>query len=184
MRVFSDQHWLMVSLWSLGDSKSPQVSRTILRILPDLNTSVVWVVSTRALISKSSSPCTKLLMTVPGAPITIGITVTFIFHSFFSSLARSWYLSFFSHYFSFILWSAGTAKSTVRQLLFFFVDYHYVWSFSRDYYYYYYYYYTHLSAFFHQRKRMVFHWSVSDSKSPQVSKTLLRILANLNNAVV
>ena len=31
---------------------------------------------------------------------------------------------------------------------------------------------------------MVFHWSLSDSKSPQVSRTLLRILANLINVVI
>ena len=31
---------------------------------------------------------------------------------------------------------------------------------------------------------MVFYWSVSDSKSPQVSKILLSMLAVLNNAVV
>ena len=31
---------------------------------------------------------------------------------------------------------------------------------------------------------MVFHWSLSDSKFPQVSRTLLSILAVLNNAVV
>ena len=31
---------------------------------------------------------------------------------------------------------------------------------------------------------MVFHWSLSDSKSPQVSRTLIRILANLNNDVI
>ena len=31
---------------------------------------------------------------------------------------------------------------------------------------------------------MVFHWSLSDSKFPQVSRTLLSILADLNNAVV
>ena len=31
---------------------------------------------------------------------------------------------------------------------------------------------------------MVFHWSLSDSKSPQISRTLLSILAVLNNAVV
>ena len=43
-----------------------------------------------------------------------------MFHSFFNSLARSRYLAFFSHSFSFILWSAGTAKSTVFQILFFF----------------------------------------------------------------
>ena len=42
-----------------------------------------------------------------------------MFHSFFNSLARSRYLSFFSHSFSFILWSAGTAKSTILQVLFF-----------------------------------------------------------------
>ena len=31
---------------------------------------------------------------------------------------------------------------------------------------------------------MVFYWSLSDSKSPQVSRTFLSILAVLNNAVV
>ena len=31
---------------------------------------------------------------------------------------------------------------------------------------------------------MVFYWSLSDSKSPQLSRTFLSILAVLNNAVV
>ena len=31
---------------------------------------------------------------------------------------------------------------------------------------------------------MVFHWSLNDGKSPQVSRTRLRILAVLNNVVV
>ena len=31
---------------------------------------------------------------------------------------------------------------------------------------------------------MVFHWSLSDKKSPQVSRTLLSILSDLKNAVV
>ena len=31
---------------------------------------------------------------------------------------------------------------------------------------------------------MVFHWSLSDSKSPQVSRTRLNILAILSNGVV
>ena len=43
-----------------------------------------------------------------------------MFHSFFNSLARSRYLFLFSPSFSFILWSAGTAKSTISQILFFF----------------------------------------------------------------
>ena len=52
----------MVFHWILRDSKSPQVSRTLLSILAVLNVVVGWVVSTRPLIFKSSSPfgdCTK-----------------------------------------------------------------------------------------------------------------------------
>ena len=41
-----------------------------------------------------------------------------MFHIFFNYLVRSMYLSFFSHSFSFILWSTGTAKSTILQVLF------------------------------------------------------------------
>ena len=107
----------MVFHWSLSDSKSPQVSRTLLSILAVLNNAVVWMVSTCPPTSKSSSPFSNPLVTVPNAPITIGIIVTCMFHSFFSSLARSRYLSFFSHSFCFILWSAGTAKSTILQVL-------------------------------------------------------------------
>ena len=97
----------MVFHWSLSDSKSPQVSRTLLSILAVLNNAVVWVISTRPPTSKSSSPFSNPLVTVPNAPITIGIIVTCMFYSFFNSLARPRYLSCFSHSFSFILWSAG-----------------------------------------------------------------------------
>ena len=105
--------------WRLRDSKSPQVSRTLLGILGVLNNAVVWMISTRPPIFKSSSPFNNRLVTVLNAPITNGIIVTFVCHSFFDSQARSRYLSFFSHSFSFILWSAGTAKSTNLQVLFF-----------------------------------------------------------------
>ena len=77
------------------------------------------MVSSRPPTSKSSRPFSNPLVTVPNAPITIGVIVTCIFHSFFNSRARSRYLAFFSHSFSFILWSAGTAKSTILQVLFF-----------------------------------------------------------------
>ena len=73
----------MVFHWSLSDSKSPQVSTTFLNILADLNNAIVWMVSTRPLISKSSSPFINPLMAVPRAPITIGIIVLFMLHSFF-----------------------------------------------------------------------------------------------------
>ena len=110
--------------WSLSDSKSPQVSRFRLRILAVLTNAVIWIVSTRPPTSKSSRPFNNPLVIVPKAPITIG---TFMFHSFFNSLAKSRYLSFFSHSFRFIQWSAGTAKSTILQVLFFFVDYYKAW---------------------------------------------------------
>ena len=117
---FLQQRWLMVSHWSLCDSKSPQVSWTLLSILADLSSAVVWMVSACPLISKFSSPFTNLLGIVPSARITIGITVTFMFHVF-SSLTRSWYLSIFSfsfNSFNYILWFIGTAKSTIRQNFF------------------------------------------------------------------
>ena len=104
---------MMVFDWSLSNSKSPQVSRTHLSILAFFNNAVVWMVSTRPPTSKSSRPFNNPLVTVPKAPITIGLIVTFMFHSFFNSLARSRYLSLFSYSFSFILWSVGTAKSTI-----------------------------------------------------------------------
>ena len=77
----------MVFHWSLSDSKSPQVSRTRLSILAVLSNAVVWIVSTRPPISKSSRPLNNPLVTVPNAPITIGTIVTFMFPSFFISLA-------------------------------------------------------------------------------------------------
>ena len=121
--------WHHQQLWPLdrllfcsikSDSKSPQVSRTLLSILAVFNNAVVWMVSTQPSTSKSSRPFNNPLVTMPKAPITISIIVTFMFHSFFNSLARSRHLSLFSHSFSFI-------------------HYHY--------YYYYYYYYLNMNFF-------------------------------------
>ena len=66
------------------ESEWQQVSRTLLRILAVLNNAAVWMVSTRPPTSKSSSPFSNPLVTVPNAPMTIGIIVTCIFHSFFN----------------------------------------------------------------------------------------------------
>ena len=112
----------MVFHWSLSDSKSPQISRTRLSILVVLSNAVVWIVSTRPPTSKSSRPFNNPLVTVPNAPITIGTIVTFMFHRFFISLSRSRYLSFFSLFFRFILWSAGTAKSTILRIIIHFIN--------------------------------------------------------------
>ena len=54
--IISHQQMLMVFHWSLSNSKSPQVSGTLLSILAVLNNAVVWMVSTRPPVSKSSFP--------------------------------------------------------------------------------------------------------------------------------
>ena len=66
------------------------------------------------LISKSSSTFTKPLRIVPSAPITIGITVTFMIHCFLSSLTKSRYLSQFSlyhYYYYYYLLTSVSLKS-------------------------------------------------------------------------
>ena len=80
--------------WSSSDSKSPQDLRALLYILADLNNAIDWRVFSRSLISKSSSPFTHVLGTVPTAPTAIGITVMFIFHCFFFQKCPGTYLSF------------------------------------------------------------------------------------------
>ena len=145
--------------------KSPGPFSVILTVA---NNVVIWMVSTRLPTFKFTSLINNPLVTVPKAPIMIGITVTFMFHNFFNSLARSKYLSFFSLPFCFILWSAGTANYTIWLVLFFFVvDYFKV-----------------LVSFSLQHLLMIFLSSLNDSKPPQVSRTLPSILTDLNNAVI
>ena len=73
----------MVFHWRLSDSKSPQDSRILLSILGVFNNAILWMVSTRPPTSKYSRSIINPLVTVPKAPITISIIVTFMFHSFF-----------------------------------------------------------------------------------------------------
>ena len=90
---------MMVFHGSLNDIKSPQIPRTLLSILGDLN-AVVWMVSACPPISNFSSPLNKPFGTIPSAPITTGLIVTFMFQGFFfNSLASSKYLSVFSFFF-------------------------------------------------------------------------------------
>ena len=115
----------MVFHWSLNYSKSPQASRTLLSILAVLNHDVIRMASTRPPTSKSSSHFNNSLVTVLKAPTKISTIVSFMFHGFYNSLARSKYLCFFSHSFSFILLSAGTGKSIILKILFFVII---IWS--------------------------------------------------------
>ena len=91
----------MVFHWRLSESKSPQVSKTLLSIPTVFNNAVVLMLSTRPPTSKSSRPFNNPLLTVPKAPVTIGIIVTFLFHRFFNSLGRPRYLSLISYFFQF-----------------------------------------------------------------------------------
>ena len=91
---------LCFSMLTQGYGKIISVFR---RILAVLSNAVFWIVSTHPLTSKSSRPFNNPLVIVPEEPITIGTIVIFLFHSFFNSLARSRYLSFFSHSFSIII---------------------------------------------------------------------------------
>ena len=98
-RVFhiSVNWWFYTGVWVTASLlKSPGL---VSGFWPFLTT----LVSTRSPVSKSSRPFNNPLDIVPNAPITIGTIVTFLFHSFFNSLARSRYLSFFSLSFRIII---------------------------------------------------------------------------------
>ena len=91
---FSNQFKLVDFYWSKIDCESLKVSRTLLSILADFNSAVVGIVSILSLASNSP-------------PI------------FFSSLARSTYLSDFSLSFIFTVWSVGKEKNPLNDKLFF-----------------------------------------------------------------
>ena len=138
---FPHQLTLMVLHWSLSVSKSPRVFRTLLSILANLSNAVVWMVSIRPLISKSSSSSNNPSVTVPSAPIAISITVTFMFHissipkqdhgifPSFRFLSLLLFLLIFFHLLLFL--SLLLAKSTILQVLFFDAGYYKVLSSGR-----------------------------------------------------
>ena len=129
-RVFhtSVSRWFLTRVWVRA--------RALLSILANLNNAVVWMVSTRLLISKSFSPCTNPLVTVPRAPISICITVIFMFNSFFQSPSKVDVLSFFTLSFNFTQ-NLPEEQNPQFDKFSFLVDYYH-------YYYYYYYYYYYL----------------------------------------
>ena len=76
---FSHQCELVSFYWSLSDCHSPQVSRTLLSILADLNNALFGIVSACPPFSNSSSPLTKPLRIVLSAnpKQTIKFTYTY-----------------------------------------------------------------------------------------------------------
>ena len=128
LQRFSHQCYRMVFHWSLSDSKSPQVSKTRLRILAVLSNAVIWIVSTRSPTSKSSRPFNNPLVILPKVPITIGTIVTFMFQ--FSSKVEVLILLF-----TFLqIYSVVRRDSKVDNFAnsLFFYYYYKVWSFGGD----------------------------------------------------
>ena len=127
---------LMVFHWGLSEWKSPQVSRTLLSILAVFNNAVVWMVSTHSPTSKSSSPFNSSLVIVPKALIAIGIIVTFMFYRlfFFQFPCKVEVLILLFTFFQFysVISQDSKVDNFANSLSFFFVDYYYVWSSSRD----------------------------------------------------
>ena len=97
--------------WSLSDTKSRLVFRTLPSILANIDNATVVMVSTRSLISKSSSPSTSPSVTVwwhqlQLVPPSLSCSIVF-----FSSRTRSWYSPLFSLFITFTMWPVGTTKS-------------------------------------------------------------------------
>ena len=81
----------MVIYWSLNYCQSPQVSRTHLSILANLKKAVVLMVPIHPMFSNSCSHFSKPLWTVSSTQTTVSVTLTFMFHRFFSlALAKLW----------------------------------------------------------------------------------------------
>ena len=80
----------------MNDIKCSQVFWTLLNILTDHNKG-----------NSQNRLLFRPLGVIPRAPTTIDVIITFMFHRFFSSLARSRYLYIFSLSFISTLWSAG-----------------------------------------------------------------------------
>ena len=76
------------------------------------------MVSICSLIANSSSPICKPLRTISSATITIGMTVTVLFHNFLRYLTRPKHLSLLSLSLIFSEQSTGTAKPMIQNILF------------------------------------------------------------------
>ena len=129
---------LYISISLLFFTGFPQVSRTLLSIQANPNSTVFWM-----FCGYFSDFQFFFQGTIPNASTSTGITVSGMFHRFF------------------------LFSSKVKIFVYFFILFYSFESF-----------FTPVSA------DGFSHWSLSESKFPQVSRTLLSILANFNNAVV
>ena len=109
----------MVFHWVLSGCKSLQVSMNLCSVLADLSNAVVWMASTCRVISKSSSTCSNPSLTVPRAPITVGIVVTSCSTVFFQIPSEVLVFSLLFAFFQFYSVVSRDTKFTIRQVLHF-----------------------------------------------------------------
>ena len=177
----------MVSHWSLSDNKSPQVTRTPLSILDDLNNAIDWIVSFRPLIIKSSCPFINPLVTVLRALTTINIPPLSRSIVFFLFSGKTLVLISLFAFFKFLPYGHPERQSPLSAgSLFSFcwlsqglvvwprLDDQFVSQNPREAYYHYYY--LLLESFSYQQTLMIFHWCLSNNKYALVSRTLLSII--------
>ena len=114
---------LVVSHLNLSDCKSPYLFRALLSLLADLDNALVPMISIFSLISNLASLFLKPQGTVLSMPTITGISIIFMLHSFFSSLARSKYLPIFCffhfHFLSFSLWILQEQQNAPNDKFFF-----------------------------------------------------------------
>ena len=96
--------------------------------LTNINNDVVWIVSTPPFISKSYSPFIDHLVTVPSAPTSNGIIVTFMFHMFLKFFSKLQIFIFLLAFFQFYPIISQNDKVHCSAGFLSFVDYHYAWS--------------------------------------------------------
>ena len=113
LRVFhlSVSWWFSTEVWvTTSFLKSP----ALFSVFSSISTTLQFGQSSiRLVVSKSPSPCTNLLVTVPRAPIAIGMIVNFIFHSFSIPLkCRVTYSSF--RILSILLWKFSLFLLIIR----------------------------------------------------------------------
>ena len=106
----------MVFHWSLRDSKSPQVSRTLLSILAIPTNEVVWLVSTRPFITKSSRSFNNPSVILPKAPITIFISTCLMVSA--SKMPKNLQISFSPGVLILSLFASSIPSVRCRLLLF------------------------------------------------------------------
>ena len=113
----------MVSCWSFSDNRFPQISWTLLSILANLKKSCSLDDLHSSSYSKFSSFYNTPLVTVLRAPVSIGNTIIFIFHSFFQFPCQVLVLILlFTFFFDLALWRPRTSKSTIRRFFIFLLN--------------------------------------------------------------